>query len=128
MDEDSDTMLALETQFLRWGRGAVGSAPRWHRGGRGFESHRLHQYSRMFFVYILQSQTTSRYYIGQTQDLDARLAYHNSNWSKSLRNRGPWGLVYHETYATRSEAVRRERQLKSWKDRDMIERLVSASR
>src|SRR5271167_4903421 len=26
----------------RWGRGAVGSAPRWHRGGRGFESHRLH--------------------------------------------------------------------------------------
>ena len=29
----------------RWGRGAVGSAPRWHRGGRGFESHRLHQLS-----------------------------------------------------------------------------------
>src|SRR5713226_2680065 len=26
----------------RWGRGAVGSAPRWHRGGRGFESHRFH--------------------------------------------------------------------------------------
>src|ERR1700693_5553349 len=30
-------------QSTRWGRGAVGSAPRWHRGGRGFESHRLHQ-------------------------------------------------------------------------------------
>src|SRR5215472_9802302 len=29
--------------LARWGRGAVGSAPRWHRGGRGFESHRLHQ-------------------------------------------------------------------------------------
>src|SRR5215469_14176604 len=28
---------------LRWGRGAVGSAPRWHRGGRGFESHLFHQ-------------------------------------------------------------------------------------
>src|SRR5467141_1043200 len=35
-------MLGL-VLFLRWGRGAVGSAPRWHRGGRGFESHRLHQ-------------------------------------------------------------------------------------
>src|SRR6266478_870434 len=34
-------MLGL-VLFLRWGRGAVGSAPRWHRGGRGFESHRLH--------------------------------------------------------------------------------------
>ena len=30
-------------ESTRWGRGAVGSAPRWHRGGRGFESHRLHQ-------------------------------------------------------------------------------------
>ena len=30
-------------EYSRWGRGAVGSAPRWHRGGRGFESHRLHQ-------------------------------------------------------------------------------------
>ena len=28
---------------FRWGRSAVGSAPRWHRGGRGFESPRLHQ-------------------------------------------------------------------------------------
>ena len=33
----------------RWGRGAVGSAPRWHRGGRGFESHRLHQISPIQF-------------------------------------------------------------------------------
>jgi putative endonuclease len=81
-----------------------------------------------FYVYILQSEATKRYYIGQTQDLKIRLAYHNSNWSKSLKNRGPWKLVYDEKYATRSEAVRRERQIKSWKDRDMIERLVSASR
>src|SRR5215472_17130134 len=31
-----------------WGRGAVGSAPRWHRGGRGFESLRLHQSPRVW--------------------------------------------------------------------------------
>jgi putative endonuclease len=81
-----------------------------------------------FFLYILQSDTTKQYYTGQTHDVEARLAYHNSNWSKSLRNRGPWKLVYSEKYATRSEAVRRERQIKSWKDREMIERLVRASR
>src|SRR5271167_1770105 len=39
-------MLALET-FVRWGCGAVGSAPRWHRGGRGFESHQLHQFQEI---------------------------------------------------------------------------------
>jgi putative endonuclease len=81
-----------------------------------------------FHLYILQSETSSRYYIGQTQNLSSRVAYHNANYSKSLRNRGPWKLVYSEAFATRSEAVRRERQIKSWKDHNMIKRLVSASR
>jgi putative endonuclease len=81
-----------------------------------------------YHLYILQSETSGRYYVGQTKELDARLAYHNGNYSKSLKNRGPWKLVYSETYRTRSEAVRRERQIKSWKDREMVERLVSASR
>jgi putative endonuclease len=45
-----------------------------------------------------------------------------------LKNRGPWELVYCEEYATRADAMRRERQIKSWKDRDMIAQLVSASR
>ena len=81
-----------------------------------------------FHVYILLSETTNHYYIGHTQDVEQRLAYHNANYSKSLRNRGPWRLVYEEEYKTRAQAMRRERQIKSWKDRDMIERLVSASR
>ena len=81
-----------------------------------------------FHVYILQSETSKRYYVGQTQDVKSRLAYHNANYSKSLKNRGPWDLVYQEEFASRAEAMRRERQIKSWKDRAMIERLVSASR
>ena len=81
-----------------------------------------------FYLYILRSQTTNRYYVGQTQDIDSRLTYHNANYSKSLKNRGPWQLVYREEYATRADAVRRKRQIKRWKDRDMIDRLVGASR
>ena len=81
-----------------------------------------------FYVYILQSQTTNRYYIGQTIDVEERLTYHNANYSKSLKNRGPWKLVFQEEHSTRSAAVRRERELKDWKDRAMIERLVGASR
>jgi len=82
----------------------------------------------VYFLYILQSESTSRFYIGQTQDLPERLAYHNANYSKSLKNRGPWKLVYTETFTTRSAAVRRERGIKGWKDRRMIEKLLSASR
>ena len=81
-----------------------------------------------FHVYILVSESTGRYYVGQTIDVTTRLAYHNANYSVSLRNRGPWRLVQTEESATRSEAVRRERQIKSWKDRRMIQRLLGASR
>ena len=79
-------------------------------------------------VYILQSESTGRYYIGQAESVPDRLAYHNAGYSKSLKNRGRWKVVHQEVFPTRSEAMKRERQLKSWKDRRMIERLVSASR
>ena len=82
----------------------------------------------VYYLYILQSETTGRFYTGQAQDVSERLSYHNANYSKSLRNRGPWRLVYTEQYKTRSEALLRERQIKSWKDRRMIEKLLSASR
>ncbi len=81
-----------------------------------------------FFVYILQSLTTGRYYVGQTAHLEERLAYHNANYSRSLKNRGPWELIRLEAYATRSEAVRRERHIKRQKDRSFIEALGTASR
>jgi len=73
----------------------------------------------VFYLYILQSKTNGRFYIGQTQDVPERLAYHNANYSKSLKNRGPWRLVYTGQYNARGEAVLRERLLKSWKDRRM---------
>jgi len=38
-----------------------------------------------FYRYILQSQSTARYYVGQIQDIDGRLAYHNANYIGSKR-------------------------------------------
>ena len=81
-----------------------------------------------YYLYILQSESTDRFYVGQSINLVERIAYHNANYSLSLKNRGPWRLVYTEEYATRSAAMRRERQIKSWKDRRLIQRLLSASR
>jgi putative endonuclease len=81
-----------------------------------------------FDVCILQSESTGRYYVGQTEHLHERVAYHQANYSKALKNRGPWKLRYFEEFATRSEAVRREQALKRRKDRAFLRGLVSASR
>lgn len=81
-----------------------------------------------FHVYILQSQSSGRFYVGQTEHLDERIKYHQSNYSKTNKNRGPWKLLYTEQYETRSDTMRRESYIKKQKDHRFIEWLVSASR
>jgi putative endonuclease len=78
----------------------------------------------MFFVYVLQSQSSGKRYVGQTADLEQRLKEHNDpshNLAKcTTRNAGPWELLHSEEYATRSEAMKREKWLKSGVGREWI--------
>jgi putative endonuclease len=69
----------------------------------------------MYFTYILRSQFDLGYYIGSTQDCEARVKYHNAGYVKATRNRRPFELIYFESYENRSEAMRREKQIKSYK-------------
>jgi putative endonuclease len=82
----------------------------------------------MYFTYILQSETTGRFYIGSTADLERRIIQHNApqyDGSKTTKRfSGPWKLIYSETFQTRSQAVLRERHIKSWKSRKAIEKLI----
>jgi len=79
----------------------------------------------MFSVYVLRSLVTGRFYTGYTSDLSHRLAQHNHGITKSTKHDGPWGLVHQEQFATRSEAVRRERYLKTGKGREELMALVA---
>jgi putative endonuclease len=69
-----------------------------------------------YFVYILQNPK-GRFYIGQTEDLLRRIEQHNNpqhNLAKyTSKHTGPWQLVHHEKFETRSEAMKRERFIKS---------------
>ncbi|MBM3245412.1 MAG: GIY-YIG nuclease family protein [Candidatus Omnitrophica bacterium] len=76
-------------------------------------------------VYILKSLKNGHYYIGQTENLAKRLKEHNSGKSKSTKSGIPWALAHKEIYETRSESIRRERQLKKIKKRYIIERLIA---
>ena len=78
----------------------------------------------MFSVYVLKSSITEKYYIGQTSDIDKRLLYHNSGYSKSTKAGIPWKLVYSENFDTRQQAMNREAELKKYKSRVMIEKII----
>ena len=77
----------------------------------------------MQFVYILQSQLDGSYYIGETHNVELRLQRHNEGWSRSTKGKRPWIVVHTEVYPSRTEALRREREIKSWKSRTRIEEL-----
>ena len=70
---------------------------------------------RKYFVYILQSESDSGFYIGYTSNLRRRIREHNLGKTRSLRHRRPLKLVYFEEHSSKSEAEARERQIKSWK-------------
>ncbi|MDO8729172.1 MAG: GIY-YIG nuclease family protein [bacterium] len=78
----------------------------------------------MFYVYILQSNRNGSYYIGCTDDITRRLSEHNMGKVKSTKAYKPWLLQYTEKYNTLSEARKREKQIKHWKSRTAIERLL----
>ena len=81
-----------------------------------------------YFVYIIRSELDGSYYIGSTQDLDARLRRHNQGRSKYTKAKRPWELVYFEKHPYRSSAIKRENQIKRRKKKGYIEKLVRTSR
>jgi putative endonuclease len=78
----------------------------------------------MPFAYVLRSLTTGRFYTGATADLAVRLAQHNSNSSRSTKNRGPWIVVHQEEFVTLAEALGCEKVLKTGKGRGEVRRIL----
>ena len=67
----------------------------------------------MYWMYILHSEILDKFYIGQSGNLDDRIIRHNSGRSDYTKPGRPWILIHREGYKTRSEAIKRERFLKS---------------
>jgi putative endonuclease len=69
----------------------------------------------MYKVYILECADKTLY-TGMTKLLGRRVLEHNVSvkGAKYTSRRRPVKLVYYETYQTLKEAMRREREIKSW--------------
>ena len=73
---------------------------------------------QMYFVYIIKSLSTKKFYTGITSNVDRRLKEHNKSDTKTTRSGKPWILVHSESFATRLEARQRELFLKSGSGRE----------
>lgn len=79
-----------------------------------------------FVVYVLYSEQYNKTYTGFTSDLIERFKSHNLLETKgyTLKFR-PWEVVYVEFYNSKTEAVKREKYLKSGVGREFIKNLIS---
>ena len=65
-----------------------------------------------------------KYYIGSTKDVYNRLEAHLCSKKGFTSRASDWELKYCESFVTRSLAIKSERQIKNWKSRLIIEKLI----
>jgi putative endonuclease len=78
----------------------------------------------MFCVYAIKSEKDERVYVGMCVDVEIRLKEHNAGKTKSTKGFRPWKLIYIEKVATRVEARKREKYLKSGIGKEFLRSLV----
>ena len=79
----------------------------------------------MFYVYVLLSQRNGKRYVGYTGKAPKiRLAEHNAGASQFTNQNRPFVLVYSERFSDKSEAIRREKFLKSGQGRRYLDSVV----
>jgi putative endonuclease len=81
----------------------------------------------MYAVYIIYSESIDRFYIGSTSSLADRIYKHNNIHHGFTAAGKPWKLMYSESFHSKAEALIREKQLKSWKNKSRLQALIKKS-
>jgi putative endonuclease len=78
----------------------------------------------MFYVYILKSKKLDRYYTGYSEDYEKRLIEHNRGKVKSTKAYVPWKVIYVENFEKKSDALKRESEIKKYKSGNAFKKLI----
>jgi len=78
----------------------------------------------MYFVYILQSAKDNSFYIGYTSNIEERLWEHNEGRTRFAKYKRPWNLIYKEIYQVKTVALKREKYLKSLKNKRYLAKII----
>ena len=66
-----------------------------------------------YYVYVLKSEKDQKNYTGYTQNLKLRLEQHQTGEVESTKYRRPLKLIYFEGCLNQSDAIKREKYLKT---------------
>ena len=79
----------------------------------------------MHYLYIIHSITLDKFYIGSTSmSIEERLKKHLTNHDGFTSKAKDWKIVHYEVYDNIQLAHARELQIKKWKSKKAITRII----
>jgi len=81
----------------------------------------------MYYVYILYSEKCKRYYVGYSENIQARLFRHNEGLVTATRNCRPYMLKAFKSFDIELDARREELRLKKQKSKKYLEWLIGGN-
>ncbi|MBL7723535.1 MAG: GIY-YIG nuclease family protein [Chitinophagaceae bacterium] len=78
----------------------------------------------MIVVYAISSVERNYIYVGMTDNLERRLAEHNTGENRSTKAYRPFMLIYQEASIDRTTARKREKYLKSGDGKEILKSLI----
>ena len=80
----------------------------------------------MHYTYVLRSLSDGMFYVGVTRDLKLRFEKHNKGEVESTRERRPFQLIYYEACLDQTDAVKREKYLKTYHGKQYLKRRLKS--
>ena len=78
---------------------------------------------KLYYAYVIESKEGFKY-TGMTEDLEERLEQHNDGSLSFWTKRGTdWKLIYNEEFDNKTEALKREKWLKTGVGRDYLKKI-----
>jgi putative endonuclease len=78
-----------------------------------------------FYSYVLYSPSQGAFYYGYFEDLEKALVLHNSNQIPVTKDRGPWVMMYSESFDTRLRAIRQMSFYRSVKGQRFLKNMLN---
>lgn len=78
-----------------------------------------------FYSYVIYSSETGAFYYGYFDDLEKVLEMHNSNVIAPTKGKGPWVLLFSESYDNRVRAIRQASFYRSVKGQRFLKKVLN---
>ena len=76
----------------------------------------------MYYIYVLLSSKLVKRYIGSIDNSEKRLDEHNRGSNKFTNGGIPWIKIHQEDFSTKTDALKREKFLKSGQGRAWLDK------